>query len=124
MRNVGSMYPKQRFSERIGRLLQHVAVMITAHTTEGLLVGVCLGLTDFAYFLYLTDIGVYRAYTRQGIGSHMLALAHEQAGGTEDICIIMWSNTNATEFYEAYGMQPLKTAQAKERTQWEVFTVA
>jgi len=122
--DLGSMYPKQRFSERIGRLLQHVAVMITARTAEGLLVGVCLGLTDFAYFLYLTDIGVDRAYTRQGIGSHLLALAHEQAGGVEDICIITWSNKNATGFYEAYGMQPLKTARAKECTQWEVFTVA
>jgi ribosomal protein S18 acetylase RimI-like enzyme len=62
-------------------------------------------------------------YTRQGIGSHLLALAHERAGGAEDICIITWSNTKATRFYEAYGMQALRTARAKECTQWEAFTV-
>ena len=121
--DLGSMYPKQRFHERIGRLLQHAAVTITARTAEGRLVGVCLGLTDFAYFLYLTDIGVDRAYTRQGIGSRLLGLAHAQAGGAEDICIITWSNTNATGFYEAYGMQALRTARAKECTEWEAFTV-
>jgi ribosomal protein S18 acetylase RimI-like enzyme len=121
--DLGSMYPKQRFDERIGRLLQYATVMITARTAAGLLVGICLGLTDFAYFLYLTDIGVDRAYTRQGIGSRLLALAHEQAGGEDDICIITWSNKNATAFYEAYGMQPLTTARAKECTQWEAFSV-
>jgi hypothetical protein len=64
--DLGSMYPKQRFHERIGRLLQHASVTITARAAEGHLVGVCLGLTDFAYFLYLTDIGVDRALYTSG----------------------------------------------------------
>ena len=45
------------------------------------LIGVLLGLTDFAYWLFITDLGVDRAYERRGIGSRLMRTVLEIAGG-------------------------------------------
>ena len=66
--DLGSQYPRERFRERIARLLENASVSLAARNEEGLLIGVLLGLTDFAYWLYVTDLGVDRRYERQGIG--------------------------------------------------------
>ncbi|MER2224169.1 MAG: GNAT family N-acetyltransferase, partial [Rhodococcus sp. (in: high G+C Gram-positive bacteria)] len=47
----------------------------------GLVVGVLLGLTDFAYWLYVTDLGVDRDCTHRGIGRSLMKKALELAGG-------------------------------------------
>lgn len=69
--DLGSQYPKERFEERIARLVRHASISLTARSEEGLLVGVCFGITDFAYWLFVTDLGVDRAYTGRGIGSNL-----------------------------------------------------
>ena len=66
--DLGSQYPRERFWERIARLLENASVSLAARNEEGRLIGVLLGLTDFAYWLYVTDLGVDRRYGRQGIG--------------------------------------------------------
>ena len=53
--DLGSQYPKERFAERIEKLVKNVSVSLAARTEDGLLVGVLFGLTDFAYWLYVTD---------------------------------------------------------------------
>ena len=71
--DLGSQYPRERFRERIARLLKNAPVSLAARNEEGRLIGVLLGLTDFAYWLYVTDLGVDRRYERQGAGKkHML----------------------------------------------------
>lgn len=121
--DLGSEYPKKNFDSRIRTLLRHVDIAISARSKDGTLVGVCLGLTDFAYFLYLTDLGVDRDYERQGIGSTMIKLAHEQAGGDDDICMITWCNEAAMPFYESCGLKRIANGVAKEATDWKLFTV-
>ena len=53
---LGSQYPRERFEERIPRLLQSVSVSLTARDGDNRLVGVLLGLTDFAYWLPPIDV--------------------------------------------------------------------
>ena len=103
--DLGSQYPQERFAERIGKLVSTVSVSLTARNTEGLLVGVLFGLTDYAYWLYVTDLGVDRSYERRGIGRRLMKKAHELAGGEKDIAVYLIANENAVPFYEKCGMK-------------------
>ncbi len=117
--DLGSMYPRKGFEERIDRLLANVDVTVTARARDKL-VGVCMGITDFAYFLFLTDLGVSRAYERRGIGRSLVAKAHEAAGGAEDITVVTWANRKAMPMYASCGIVPHEGLIGKEAT-WELF---
>ncbi len=69
--------------------MKHYSVSTTARTEEGLLVGVALGLTDFAYYMQVTDLSVARDFVKQGIGMTLLTMIHEAAGGKDRICIVL-----------------------------------
>lgn len=121
--DLGSEYPRKEFPTRIARLLQNADIYITARSGSGKLVGACLGVTDFAYFLFVTDLGVDRGFARQGIGATLLRMAHEAAGGDADISMITWANRDAAPFYEACGMSRVEWAVGKHATDWEFFMV-
>lgn len=53
--DLGSQYPKERFEERIAKLDGHVSISLVARNKTHQIVGVLLGLTDYAYWLYVTD---------------------------------------------------------------------
>jgi len=53
--DFGSQYPKERLKERITTSLKNRSIGITARNEKGKLIGIALALTDFAYFLFLTD---------------------------------------------------------------------
>ena len=120
---LGRQYSKARFRERITRLLATVNVVVTARE-EGRLVGVCLGLSDFAYYLNVTDLGVDAAYQRRGTGRRLLELAHETAGGEDDITLFLIANSRAVPFYQACGLAPMEDVMGKEARVWERFDVA
>ena len=103
--DLGSQYPRERFEERIPRLLENVSISLTARDGNDRLIGVLLGLTDFSYWLYVTDLGVDRDYERQGIGSRLMKKAHEIAGGEKDIAVYLIANEDAVPFYEKLGMK-------------------
>lgn len=121
--DLGSQYPRERFRERIGKLVQNVSISLTARTQEGLLVGVLLGLTDFSYWLYVTDLGVDRAYTRRGIGSRLMKQAHEIAGGEKDIAVYLIANDQAIPFYEKLGMTHADDVMKYDHIEWTDYTV-
>ena len=121
--DLGSQYPKERFEERIARLVQTVSISLTARDGQGMLVGVLFGLTDFAYWLYITDLGVDRACTRQGIGSRLMQAAHQLAGGEKDIAVYLIANENAVPFYEKYGMKRADDVMQYNHVEWTEFTV-
>ena len=54
--------------------------------------------------MFITDLGVDRAYTKQGIGKELIKRAHELAGGEKDIAIYTVVNQNAIGFYQKLGM--------------------
>ena len=121
--DLGSQYPKERFEERIGRLLARASVSLTARDEGGTLVGALLGLTDFAYWLFVTDLGVDRAYERQGIGTALMKKALETAGGERDIAVYLVANENAVPFYEKLGMERADDVMKYWRGEWTDFTV-
>lgn len=120
--DLGSQYPKERFRARIERLVRSVPISVTARD-GGKLVGVCFGITDFAYWLFLTDLGVDRDYVRQGIGTKMLRLAHELAGGERDIIIFVDAHRDAIPFYKKFGMRDAAEILEYDRVDWTQFTV-
>ena len=121
--DLGSQYPKERFEQRIARLVDSVSVSLTARNGEGLLVGVLFGLTDFAYWLYVTDLGVDRNYERQGIGRRLMKKAHELAGGEKDIAVYLIANEHAIPFYEKCGMKKADDVMQYNHIEWTEFTV-
>ena len=93
--NLGSQYPKERFEQRIEKLVQTVSISLVARNENGEIVGVLFALTDFAYWLWVTDLGVARDYEGQGIGRALMKMAHEEAGGEKDIAIYLVANEKA-----------------------------
>ena len=121
--DLGSQYPRERFETRIPKLLRNVSVSLAARNEDGLLVGVLLGLTDFAYWLYVTDLGVDRAYERQGIGRRLMREALNLAGGEKDIAVYLIANENAVPFYEKLGMKLSTDVMQYNHIDWTEFTV-
>ena len=121
--DLGSQYPKERFYERIEKLVKNVSISLVARNEKGLIVGVLFGLTDFCYWLYITDLGVDRNYERQGIGSKLMKKAHEIAGGEKDIAVYLIANDNAIPFYEKLGMKKADEVMKFNHIEWTEFTV-
>lgn len=121
--NLGSQYPKERFKERIEKLVKNVSVSLVAKTEDGKIIGVLFGLTDFAYWLYVTDLGVDRAYEGRGIGRRLMKTAHELAGGEKDIAVYLIANEDAIPFYEKLGMKKSGDVMEYNKIEWTGFTV-
>ncbi len=121
--DLGSQYPKERFDERIEKLVNNVSISIVARNEDNLIVGVLFGLTDFAYWLYVTDLGVDRNYERQGIGRRLMKAALEAAGGEKDIAVYLITNENAVPFYEKLGMKRADEVMTYNHIEWTDFTV-
>ena len=121
--DLGSQYPKERFDERIAKLVKNVSISLIARNENGIIVGVLLGLTDFVYWLYITDLGVDRTYERQGIGKHLMKTAHDIAGGEKDIAVYLIANENAIPFYEKLGMKKADDVMQYNHIEWTEFTV-
>ena len=121
--DLGSQYPRERFETRIPKLLNNASVSLAARNEDGLLVGALLGLTDFAYWLYVTDLGVDRAYERQGIGRRLMREALNLAGGEKDIAVYLIANENAVPFYEKLGMKLSTDVMQYNHIDWTEFTV-
>ena len=121
--NLGSQYPKERFEERIEKLVRNVSISLVAKNEEGTIVGVLFGLTDFAYWLYVTDLGVDRRYEGQGIGRKLMKTAHEIAGGEKDIAVYLIANDQAVPFYEKIGMEKAEDVMQYNHVDWTDFTV-
>jgi ribosomal protein S18 acetylase RimI-like enzyme len=121
--DLGSQYPKERFYQRIEKLVKNVSISLVARNENDLIVGVLFGLTDFCYWLYITDLGVDRNYERQGIGSKLIKKANEIAGGEKDIAVYLIANDNAIPFYEKLGMKKSQDVMEYSHIEWTGFTV-
>ena len=121
--DLGSQYPKERFEERIKKLVDNVSISLVARNEKNIVVGVLFGLTDFAYWLYITDLGVDRAYVRQGIGKRLMKTAHSIAGGEKNIAVYLIANEKAVPFYEKLGMKKSDDVMQYNHIEWTEFTV-
>ena len=121
--DLGSQYPRERFEERIPRLLEKTSLSLDAVDETGKIVGVLMGLTDFAYWLFVTDLGVDRGCVRQGIGAQLMRKAHALAGGEKDIGVYLVANSRAIPFYEKLGMEKSRDVMDYNHVEWTGFTV-
>lgn len=121
--DLGSQYPKERFTDRISKLVENVSISLVARNKNGLIVGVLFGLTDYAYWLYVTDLGVDRDYEGRGIGRQLMKTAHDKAGGEKDIAVYLIANEKAIPFYEKLGMKKAEDVMQYNHIEWTVFSV-
>lgn len=121
--DLGSQYPKERFEERISKLVNNVSISLTARNNKGVIVGTLFGLTDYVYWLYVTDLGVDREYQGQGIGRRLMKAAHDEAGGEEDIAVYLIANEKAIPFYEKIGMKKADDVMQYNHIKWTKFSV-
>lgn len=121
--DLGSQYPKERFYERIPKLVNTVTISLVARNEEGFAVGVLFGLTDYCYWLYITDLGVDRNYERQGIATRLMKQAHELAGGEKDIAVYLIANEDAVPFYEKIGMKRAEDVMKYNHIEWTEWTI-
>lgn len=121
--DLGSQYPKERFRERIDTLVKRASISLVARDENGEIIGVCFGITDFAYWLFITDLGVVRECVGQGIGSALVKKLLELAGGEENIIMYTCVNENAIPFYEKIGMKTPKDVMVYNHVEWTDFTV-
>ena len=97
--------PEGQFRERIAKVVGNVQISLVARNTDSEAIGVCVGLTDFAYRLFWTYLGVDRRYVRHGIGRRMVEATHELAGGEQSIAMFTNVDDEAISFYESVGMK-------------------
>ena len=121
--DLGAQYPKERFAERIARLVANASISLVARNESGRIVGVLFGLTDFAYWLYVTDLGVDREYEGRGIGRRLMQTAHQRAGGERDIAVYLIANEKAVAFYEKLGMERARDVMQYNKIDWTEFVV-
>ena len=121
--DLGSQYPRERFQERIATLVARVSISLTARDDRGELIGVCFGITDFAYWLFVTDLGVVREWMGRGVGKALVQRLHEISGGEKNIIVYTCANENAVGFYEKLGMTRPEDVFVLNRADWTDFTV-
>ena len=121
--DLGSQYPKERFEERIETLVNTVSISLVARNESKDIVGVCFGITDFAYWLFMTDLGVVRECTGQGIGKALVKKLHQIAGGEKNIIMYTCVNENAIPFYEKIGMTKPDDVMVYNHIEWTDFKV-
>lgn len=121
--DLGSQYPKERFQERISILVNKASISLVARNEAKEIIGVCFGITDFAYWLFITDLGVIRECAGQGIGKALVKKLHQLAGGEENIIMYTCANENAIPFYEKIGMTRPNDVMVYNHVEWTDFTV-
>ena len=121
--DLGSQYPKEGFCRRIEKLLRNVSISLVARNEAEEIIGIAFGITDFAYWLFITDLGVDRRYTGKGIGSMLVRMLHERAGGEDQIIMYTCFNEKAQGFYEKLGMKKPDDVLMLNRIRWTDFTV-
>ena len=121
--NLGNQYPKERFEERIKKLVKNTSISLIARNEYDKIIGVLFGITDFSSWLFITDLGIDVKYERQGIASELVKKAHELAGGENDIAVYVCANDNAIHFYEKLGMKKSKDIMEYNHTEWTSFDI-
>lgn len=121
--DLGSQYPKENFEERIATLVKKASISLVARDNKQQIIGVCFGITDFAYWLFMTDLGVVREHTGKGIGKALVKKLHELAGGEDNIIMYTCVNENAIPFYEKIGMEKADDVMVFNKINWTEFTV-
>jgi ribosomal protein S18 acetylase RimI-like enzyme len=121
--DLGKQYPKEDFQQRVTDLVGNIQISLIARNQLSQIVGVCFGLTDFAYWLMITDLGTDRSYEKQGLGKTLMEVAHELAGGEKKIVVFAYANDSAIPFYKKIGMEKTESMMIKDKVEYTYFVV-
>ena len=121
--DLGKQYPKEDFQQRVSDLVGNIQISLIARNEQSQIVGICFGLTDFAYWLMITDLGTDRTYEKQGLGKALMEIAHEIAGGENKIIVFAYANENAIPFYKKIGMKEARSMMIKDNIEYTEFVV-
>lgn len=121
--DLGAQYPRGRFEARMEKLVQSASISLIARDEAGAIAGALFGLTDFAYWLFVTHLGVRRDCERMGLGARLMRRAHEVAGGEREINVYLVANDEAIPFYEKLGMKRSADVMEYCRAEWTGFKV-
>lgn len=121
--DLGKQYPKEDFQQRVTDLVGNIQISLIARNQQSQIVGICFGLTDFVYWLMITDLGTDRSYEKQGLGKTLMDIAHELAGGEKKIIVFAYANDNAIPFYKKIGMEEAKSMMIKDKVEYTYFVV-
>ncbi|MCE2777530.1 MAG: GNAT family N-acetyltransferase [Algoriphagus sp.] len=81
------------------RMIKGANLIISARS-EGQLVGLLRGLSDFCYRSFIADLAVARSFQRKGIGRQLIQVARNQA---PEARLILFSAEDAAPFYKKLG---------------------
>lgn len=121
--DLGQQYPKEDFLNRIESLVRHIPISLVMRNGENTIIGICFGLTDFAYWLFLTDLGIDKNFERKGLGKVLVEWAHELAGGEKRIIQYLCAADDAIPFYHKVGMKEATDVMVKDKMEWTHFDV-
>ena len=121
--DLGKQYPKEDFQQRVTALVRNIQISLIARNKQSQIIGICFGLTDFVYWLFITDLGIDRSYEKQGLGKALMEIVHDLAGGEKKIIVFAYANENAIPFYEKIGMEETKSMMIKDNIEWTEFVV-
>lgn len=121
--DLGKQYPKEDFYQRVSDLVKNIQISLVVRNRQARVIGICFGITDFAYWLMITDLGVDRVYEKQGLGKAMMEAAHELAGGEKKIVVFAYANENAIPFYKKIGMEETQSMMIKNNIDYTGFVV-
>jgi len=90
--------------DRIARMYATSNLLISAWS-DGILVGVCRGMTDYSYTCYLADLAVEKTFQKQGIGRELIQRAHNAIG--EGVSLLLLSAPGAMTYYPKIGFEKI-----------------
>jgi ribosomal protein S18 acetylase RimI-like enzyme len=88
--------------ERLQRMLAGAALVMTARSTDGQLLGVARCLTDGVWIAYLAELAVANGAQRRGVGQRLLQAVRGELGAR--VTLVLASVPDAVAFYERSGM--------------------
>ena len=100
--------------ERVQAILDGSNLVVTARDTDGVLVGIFRGMTDWHWVCYCADMAVAETHQGQGIGRIMMDKAAEILG--PGCSIILLALPGAEGFYKAIGLTPTNQGFYRDRT--------
>ena len=90
--------------DRIARMYATSNLLISAWS-DGVLVGVCRGMTDYGYTCYLADLAVEKRFQKQRIGRELIQRARNAIG--EGVSPLLLSASGAMTYYPKIGFEKI-----------------
>lgn len=97
---------------RLQRMLETAQQVITARSSDGLLVGLIRVLTDFSFNAFIADLAVRPGWQRQGLGSRLVRAAIDDHPGVK---FVVQPGHDSGPFWQRVGFESAPTCLVRGR---------